>query len=50
MFTSVIFKELFRNLPDTENAKIAAENILSLLEKQPLIDALSDRGATPKVR
>ena len=49
MFTSVIFKELFRTLPDTENAKIAAENILSLLSKQPLIDAFSNQGATPKV-
>lgn len=38
LYTGWLFKELFRSLPDTQSAQIAASRILSLLEEEPQIN------------
>jgi ABC-type multidrug transport system fused ATPase/permease subunit len=48
LYTGLLFKEVFRSLPDTQTAKIAASNILQLLEENPLINATNGRGLDPK--
>lgn len=45
--TSLIFNEIYRGLPDTQSARIAANNILTLLSRERKFD--KETGLTPMV-